>query len=253
MKNYLVQRTKYKLQDTPPSGFTMVEMAIVLVVVGLLIAGVMTGRSMIRKAQLSSIIVDVGKYKSAVLDFKLKYLDLPGDIGDAFNYWGANCATSAGLCNGDSNGQISIGVLDEDTKAWVHLSLAGFVDGSFTAGGDPNPPINIPGSDLGQNVGFWLRVYTNPALYLPANVTENIITFGILNGTAVDGGVITAQEAWSIDRKIDDGDADSGQGFIWATDGTGAGQNNCVDGTNEYILTNETDRDCVLHFRFNAT
>jgi prepilin-type N-terminal cleavage/methylation domain-containing protein len=69
------------------SAFTLVELSIVLVIIGLIIGGVLAGRDLIRAAELRSLVSEVERYNSAVNAFKLKYNCLPGDCATATNFW----------------------------------------------------------------------------------------------------------------------------------------------------------------------
>ncbi len=62
------------------SGFTLIELSIVLVIIGLIIGGVLVGKDLIKAAEIRSTIGQYEKYKTAVNTFKLKYSGLPGDL-----------------------------------------------------------------------------------------------------------------------------------------------------------------------------
>lgn len=94
-------------------GFSLVELSIVLVILGLLVGGVLTGQSLIRAAELRSVSTEFAKYQAAVNTFRDKYFALPGDMNNATSFWGkdnvacaAHTGTAAtpGTCNGDGNG-----------------------------------------------------------------------------------------------------------------------------------------------------
>src|ERR1700754_5054766 len=99
-------------------GFTLVELSIVLVILGLLVGGVLAGQSLIRAAELRSISTDTTQYRTALFSFREKYNALPGDMINATSFWGdratgaESCADGAiangtpGTCNGNGNGMI---------------------------------------------------------------------------------------------------------------------------------------------------
>jgi prepilin-type N-terminal cleavage/methylation domain-containing protein len=109
------------------SGFTLVELAIVIVVIGLLVGGVLQGQELIKQAKLRAVINEQKNFERAVYSFQSKYNALPGDMPNAFQFFGANCGAdttddSVG-CNGDGNGIIEgYYPKSEGVKAWEHLS-----------------------------------------------------------------------------------------------------------------------------------
>jgi len=99
------------------SAFTLLEVSVVLVVLALLVGGVLTGRTLMRSSELRSVTAESTKYATAVLAFRDKYFQLPGDIPNATSIWGAAAAcpgtsatpsTDRTTCNGDGNGQINM-------------------------------------------------------------------------------------------------------------------------------------------------
>src|SRR5437660_1073388 len=97
-------------------GFTLLELSIVLVIIGLLIGGIFVGQSLIHNAQLNAVISEFNRYQTAVQSFKQQYNTLPGDMSNATSFWGsaggtgsdATCAvvvsTTAATCNGNGDG-----------------------------------------------------------------------------------------------------------------------------------------------------
>ena len=72
-------------------GFTLLELSIVLVIIGLIIGGITVGQDLIRSAELQRLTADINKYKVALNAFKLKYNQLPGDMKNATSYWPTEC------------------------------------------------------------------------------------------------------------------------------------------------------------------
>jgi prepilin-type N-terminal cleavage/methylation domain-containing protein len=133
------------------SGFTLIELSIVLVIIGLLVGGVLVGRSLIEAAELRSLLSQVENYKTAVNTFRLKYNCKPGDcaavgqffpIDAACTVYGATSASfrpyiataNGQTCVGDGNGIVfgPSSAFGEVYLFWQHLSLASLVEGNFT-------------------------------------------------------------------------------------------------------------------------
>lgn len=132
------------------SAFSLVELSIVLVILGLLVGGVLSGQSLIRAAELRSVTSEYSKWHSAAHAFRDKYFALPGDMPNATAFWGAldidgnglgsNCrGESSGLatCNGDGDGAIcQSGTCTSQTYEamlfWKHLANAGLIEGTYS-------------------------------------------------------------------------------------------------------------------------
>src|SRR6516162_4512119 len=124
------------------AGFTLVEIAIVLVIIGLLLGGILKGQEMITQAKIKNVINDMTGVAAAVYAYQDRYRALPGDDKNAGTRWqtGAN-ATSSGNGDGVINGTylaaapatLTSAASDgsqESVMFWHHLRLAGFVQGT---------------------------------------------------------------------------------------------------------------------------
>jgi len=155
------------MQLKKQTGFTLVEIAIVLVIVGLLIGGVLKGQEMITNAKLKRIESDNAGLSAAIFGYQDRYLQLPGDDDDA------NDRFDAALPEGDGDGVIDgtwIPGDDQETGIfWQHLRASGLVAGDPA---DPNPQQNAYGGKIGITYG---------ALGIGGHVT----VFGQLEGSVV--------------------------------------------------------------------
>ena len=70
-------------------AFSLVELSIVLVILGLLVGGILSGQSLIRAATLRSFVKQHEQHYTAVMSFRDKYSQLPGDMNNATQFWGA--------------------------------------------------------------------------------------------------------------------------------------------------------------------
>src|SRR5665213_3014409 len=126
-------------------GFTLVEMSMVMVVIGLVAAGILVGRDLIRHAELVKLHSQYTGIVSAIQTFKTKYNCLPGDCANATDFFGtynacgallfAKDSLDAGTCNGDGDGRIDAqATLYEMLTLWQQLASAGLISGAYTGG-----------------------------------------------------------------------------------------------------------------------
>lgn len=114
------------------NGFTLVELAIALMVIGLLIGGVLKGQELIENAKITSTIRQIDAYKAAVMIFRNTYNAFPGDIKKPQSRI-PNCTTEICIIGGNGNGKIiwsdnAIGGL-ENMNFFPHLTKAGMIQG----------------------------------------------------------------------------------------------------------------------------
>src|SRR5687768_12123789 len=120
------------------SGFTLIELAIVLVVIGLLLAGIIKGQELMTGARVRNIIQQHDGARTAYLGFIDRYRQPPGDYAAAAaNITGMSTACGAAGNPGGGNGDGRIDTAGgEFILAWEHLSKAGFLNGMYTCSGN---------------------------------------------------------------------------------------------------------------------
>lgn len=239
------------------NAFTLVELSIVLVILGLLVGGVLTGQSLIKAAQIRAITVEYNNYVTAAHTFRDKYFALPGDMTNATSFWGiaagtgsdATCGAAATTdkktCNGNGDGKVqTAGGITEPLRFWQHLSNAGLITGNYTGAYTASSPwyatgINIPGSKLNNDTYWWMSNYG----YWAATVN----TFGASYNNTLSayslalGANLRPEEAWNIDTKMDDGKPGTGKAIAYKGDTSfpcTSNFNNISDTNATYNLTN---------------
>jgi prepilin-type N-terminal cleavage/methylation domain-containing protein len=233
-------------------GFTLVELAIVLVIIGLLIGGILAAQSMIETARMNSAIRQIQQFDIAVSNFKATFQGLPGDT-DKFSLAGNN----DGIINhvrGQGSGACGF-FWGEDEFFWVHLQQGGFT----YLGKHFSPSSLLPGRVFDTTS----LAPESPSLRLDSNsgvIVEscdgiaNTYIFGNWDGLELDSGdgdriddfkgVLKPVNALAIDAKIDDGLPGSGKvqdlnGLVGGFDAV-----NCSDGTS--YSSNITTVSCGL-------
>jgi prepilin-type N-terminal cleavage/methylation domain-containing protein len=193
---------------TKQSGFTLIEIAIVLVIIGLLLGGVLKGQELITSARVRNLISQQDGVKAAYFGFLDRFRALPGDYtGATTNIAGVAATGACGQGNGNGNGRIEVAG-NEHVLAWEHLSKAGFINGSYTCAAQESnatTPTNA----------FAVRLQL---------VTDNVFDppLGTARHNLKTGGQIPSDLLAEVDRKIDDGNATGGLFRFSAYDG-GAG------------------------------
>jgi len=216
------------------SAFTLIELSIVMVIIGLLVGGVLVGRDLIDAALVLKQISQIDKYEMAVQAFQGKYGYLPGDIpdpsatqygfiarngsarGDGNNVIQGSCAS---YCGNGGGINFSVG---EVLVFWVDLSTAGLIDGSFTTGnntvsqGATTSQVSLffPKAKIGN--GNYVYVYSGwypDSAYVNWS-SDSVNYFGLSQVTGIqystygalaNGAGLTVMQANNIDKKIDDG------------------------------------------------
>jgi prepilin-type N-terminal cleavage/methylation domain-containing protein len=197
------------------SGFTLIEIAIVLVIIGLLLGGVLKGQELITSARVRNLISQQDGIKAAFFGFQDRFRAYPGDYASAYST--LKCPTGSSCLNGNGNGvvestsvQIPInGVqseVHEEILAWMQLASAGFLNGSYTmvAGATTANDTNTPKNPY--NIFLQIR-YDNT--YGDTGTPPS--KHNLKTGAQVPVEIIS-----EVDRKIDDGNGVRG-GFRYST------------------------------------
>jgi prepilin-type N-terminal cleavage/methylation domain-containing protein len=208
-------------------AFSLVELSIVLVILGLLVGGVLSGQSLIRAAELRAVSTEYSRYVTAVQSFRDKYFAIPGDMANATAFWGfaggtgctnssGTATTSPGTCDGNGDGTLNVAGAVSQTgefaQLWRQLALAGLIEGSYSglagSGGTQHCVIgtDCPRSKL-SNTGWGAlsRGSTGDANFFTMEYGNGFILGAASTVYLPSSAVLKPEEAWNIDTKIDDG------------------------------------------------
>lgn len=241
-------------------GFTLIELSIVLVIIGLITGGLLVGQDLIAAAQMRKVASQYQEYNTAAITFRLKYNCLAGDC--------KNAATLGLGTSGDGDKQIDYDGGDtplETVYAWQHLSNAGLVGGSYsgtairTCATNHNCYVlgsNVPKGPLdGSMITFF---YIQPGLeaYFPI-VNKHIMVMSSIDDnlppTTWQGRwhnpVMTAKQLHGLDAKLDDGKPFTGNIVdIKNTNYTPGCTVSDTLTTTDYVLTND-NKLCLLMWK----
>jgi prepilin-type N-terminal cleavage/methylation domain-containing protein len=175
------------------TGFTLVEIAIVLVIIGLLLGGILKGQEMITQAKIKNVIADFSGVSAAYHGYQDRYRALPGDDPNAATRWAVAPAATSGSGNGVVAGAYnSATVTDESRLWWDHLRRAGFISGNTTA-----QPFNALNGFIGVQTGD-AAVATGPTLLNAPGGTGFV-------GLIMCSANLPDKIAIAVDTQMDDG------------------------------------------------
>jgi prepilin-type N-terminal cleavage/methylation domain-containing protein len=141
---------------TKQTGFTLVEIAIVLVIIGLLLGGILKGQEMITQAKIKNVVNDFNGITAAVNSYRDRYRAMPGDdLGAAGRWTGAVSGNGDGVIQGlyGAPSAASYTQAMESNLFWWHLRLAGFVAGATTGQAAGQQPSNAANGIMGVETG----------------------------------------------------------------------------------------------------
>ncbi len=205
------------------SGFTLIEMSIVLIIIGLVVGGIIVGEELIYQSRLRKTLTDVNTIMAASNTFMMKYEYMPGDFPSATSFFPTAAA------NGDGNGVIdgSPSAWVEGLSAWNHMTLAKLYPGKYT--------------------GYaWLPTV---GTHVPAGAFTNSIyaywgSLTAMYSWDTQWGGLFAQDAFALDSKADDGLPNTGKIVSNNWENNAAPGTGCKNG-NAYV-TSYTVQGCLF-------
>lgn len=199
------------------SGFSLVELAIVLVIIGLIVGGILKGQDLIHSARLNRVQTGLNEIRLATNTFQDRFVALPGDLSDG---------SLVGLDEDDGgDGNSRIGESDDGTwhdgehaKFYAHLGAAGLLGGVDAAAiaGDDLGSASDPSEALAAAIGGYFTVgYADPEETIGGNIDAKVshwvrVATDARPQQSTDAGVFTTEDLRSIDLKADDGRSNTG-------------------------------------------
>lgn len=180
------------------TGFTLIELAIVLVIIGLLLGGVLKGQALIDSAKVKNMVTELKNIQTYVNTYQDKFKALPGDDKSAITHV---AATTNGDGNGSIDGAWNATTVVESYSFWQHVRLAGLATGSTDAA--TTNTSYLPTNNEGGPIG----VQSNP---------QKTIT-GLTGTYVVCSGGISGKLAKQLDAQMDDGDTAKGSVMVAAS------------------------------------
>lgn len=237
-------------------GFTLVELSIVLVIIGLLLAGVLQGKEMVRSAELKSMVSTVQEYNSALSQFEYLYEALPGDMANATSYWNSSA-------NGNGDLSINAETSDEPFLAIEHLINAQLLpgeEGDYTATWGSGFVLdgNVPNLER-AGAGIYVKCCGATTSDGTLDINNHVNIFSIdSSDSTLRAGIVTPIEAKNIDSKFDDGIPDFGLvGSIGNYADTAYAITGCFSGagsTSAYLSADATYKEaegCQMMFAYD--
>ena len=242
------------------AGFTLVELAIVMIIIGLLIGGVLKGQELIGNAQVTATVAQVKALEAATSTFKDTYASIPGDITTPTTRLPSCAAATVCGTAGDGNGRLGnlpsvTPVGAEGERYFVHLNAANLLTGIVpAASGAANFGGNFPATKV-SGAGIQAASSTGAVAEFPSVIGANTLNSGlylsILNAvgapTAGNGG-LRPNEAFRIDTKVDDGTPDTGSIRAYGT----AADCGTTAATGGAYVTSVSTATCGLYIRIQG-
>ncbi|MDA0781315.1 MAG: prepilin-type N-terminal cleavage/methylation domain-containing protein [Rickettsiales bacterium] len=186
-------------------GFALIELSIVMVLIGLIVASVVGGQALVKQAKLRNLISDVNQVKTAMNSFKLQYNALPGDIRNIQSYYPS-------IQNGNGN-RVMEHNTNEPDGFWEVLQVENLYT-KYVVGPTPEFLRTNEATPFGQ--GVYYRIARSDDNVYGSSINQWHLQIGdITSSNNALHQYVTTKDTISIDTKLDDGLA--GDGWIKAS------------------------------------
>lgn len=185
------------------AGFTLIEIAVVLVIIGLLLGGVLKGQELINSAKVKNLATDFRNIPVFLYTYQDKFRALPGDDANALTHVaGTNATSSNTLGNGIINGNWNDSTIaSESFVFWQHIRLAGLLSGTTDTAANTYLPMNAVNGKVGIQSGTSIA----------ANAVIKDSTGAAMRGTyIICSDNITGKFVKQLDITLDDGNTAGG-------------------------------------------
>ena len=189
-----------KSMKSQQSGFTLVEIAIVLVIIGLLLGGILKGQELINSAKVKNLAQDFKTVPLFIYGYQDRFKALPGDDKNAItNLGSANAALANGTGDGVINGAWNAtAAATESVQFWLAVRMANFAPGSTDFSTTASLPKNVDGGPIGITSNTTTGATPNAPV---ANMTG---TYAFCSGS------LLGKYAKQLDTTLDDGNTATG-------------------------------------------
>ena len=227
--------------NTNKKGFSLIELSIVLIIIGLLVAGITGGASLIKSAELRAVMTDIRNYQTAVNAYYTSRGELPGTSGSSEMNFANSCLAWAQMVNE--------GIVDANLGSFTTIS------GTKQYTCSPSTITSVTAENsVGSKMkgGYYALGYNSDML---ANVIFLVgsgqTAAGMTSATAgvasaLSSTVISRKDAKFLDDKMDNGISDSGKIYGFTGSNSGSTSEGCDYDNSSTTLKNETVRDCGI-------
>lgn len=245
------------------SGFTLVELAIVMIIIGLLIGGILKGQELISNAKVTASIKEIKAVDAAVGTFYDKYMAYPGDMVSANTRlpnctgapcWGSHNPDGDTLIEGGADAGNAPRADNEAGVVFIHLTAAGMFTADINTTGTWSADTAIPDLSLGGGIRLNYSPGDSPRLITggqPLILNGHYMVVGVAKASNVQAGSLrlSVSDAANIDRKLDDGLPNTGS--VFGAGNVGAGATTCALGQAITDTYNEAGDSlaCALYIR----